>query len=546
MDPLTLGARVAVILAGLLAASVVYSMGTSAREFHNRLRSRLLFCLPIGTLLSILLVGGFFLFIQGGWGHRRILTLPFTSWSLRYPLGMATAPLAHQNIGHLIGNLTGFLVFGTIAEYAMSHFPVGRGASAFGSLRNNPYARAVLFVPIVVFGVALLTSLFAWGPVIGFSGVVFAAVGFALVYFPVLTVVGLVAREFLDAVVWALRDPIITASAGTSFGSPWWANVAIQTHLLGLLLGVGLGLALHWRRTEPPNLDPWRLFPASLLVGSSMTLWAVWWYQGSSSYQLFRGPGIVLVVGVALLVTIAGSLHESPIADLSARQVSLGLIVFPILLMGMIAMPVNLTASTADFTVPGDTVTVNGYEIGYGDGVPDPRFEPINISELETPSPPTATGVIVTNEKRHLFTEAVSANRLQNTGQSTITVGGIGWREEVTVIRTGWRAAGGDSAFSVTAEPIAGATTALFESDPAQANTVVDGHELSIAPSNGRFVIEASATDNSTIDGLPDQVTVPSPSNETTLGTLTIVNNESVIWIEQNETRVPVFERENR
>jgi membrane associated rhomboid family serine protease len=545
MDPLTIGARMAVVLAGLLAASVVYSMGGSAREFSNSLRSRLLFGLPVGTLLTILLVTGFFLFVQGGWGHQRPLTLPFTSWSLRYPLGMATAPLAHQNIGHLIGNLAGFLVFGTLAEYAMSHFPVSRGEAAFGSIRSNPYVRAVLFVPVVVFGVALMTSLFAWGPVIGFSGVGFAAVGFALVYFPVLTVVGLVAREFLGTVVWALRDPIVTAAAGTSYGSPWWANIAIQAHLLGLLLGVGLGLALQWRRTETPGIDPWRLFPASLLVGSSMTLWAVWWYQGSSSYQLFRGPGVVLVVGVALLVTIAGSLHESPITDLSARQVSLGLVVFPILLMGVIAVPVNLTATTADLGAPGDTVSVDGYEIGYGDGVPDPRFDPINISEMETPSPPTATGVIVTNEKRHLWTEAVSASRLQNAGQSTITVGGLGWREEVTVTRTGWRAAGGGSAFSVTTKPPDGAPIALFESERAQANTVVDGHELSIAPSNGSFVIEATATNTSTIDSLPAQVTVPSPANETTLGRLTIVNNESVIWVEQNETRVPIFEREN-
>lgn len=546
MDPLILGARVAVILAGLVAASVVYSMGASAREFANRLRSRLLFGLPLGTLLTILLVVGFFLFVQGGWGHRRVLTLPFTSWSLRYPLGMATAPLAHQNVGHLIGNLTGFLVFGTIAEYAMSHFPVGRGNAAFGSLRRNPYLRAILFVPVVVFGVALVTSLFAWGPIIGFSGVGFAAVGFALVYFPVLTVVGLVAREFLDTVVWALRDPIVTASAGTSYGSPWWANIAIQAHLLGLLLGVGLGLALQWRRAETPGINPWRLFPASLLMGSSMTLWAVWWYQGSSSYQLFRGPGVVIVVGVALLVTIAGSLHESPIADLSARQVSLGLVVFPILLMGVIAMPINLTASTTELGAPGATVSVDGYEIGYGDEVVDPRFDPINISDLETPSPPTATGVIVTNEKRHLWTEAVPAGRLQNAGQSTITVGGLGWREEVTVTRTGWRAAGGGSAFSVTAKPPDGAKTALFESEQAQANTVVNGHELSIEPSNETFVIEATATNSSTVASLPDQVTVPSPSNETTLGTLTIVNNESVIWVEQNETWVPVFERENR
>ena len=546
MDPLTVGARVAVVLAGLLAVWVVYTIDPPVEGHGTRFRSRLLFGLPIGTLLTVVLVAGFFMFVQGGWGHRRILTLPFTSWSLRYPLGMVTAPLAHQNIGHLIGNLTGFLVFGTIAEYAYSHYPTKKGGTAFGSFQTNPYVRAVVFVPVVVFGAALLSSLFAWGPIIGFSGVVFVAAGFALVNFPILTVLALVAREFLDTVVWALRDPIITGTAGTSYGSPWWANVAIQTHLLGLLLGVLLGLAVHWWRRDSPGLDPWRLFPASLLIGSSMTLWAVWWYQGPESYQLFRGPGVILVIGVALLITIAGSMHQSPLADISARQLSLGLVVFPILLMGLIAMPVNLTASTSDLSAPGEAVSVSGYEITYGESVPDPRFDPVNISGLETPSPPTATGVIVTNENRHIWTQAVSAGCLQNNGKWTITVGGIGWRESVSVTRTGWRAAGGGSAFVVTATSPDEPQVSLFESEPASANTVVNGHQLSIAPANGSFVIEATATNETEIEALPDTVTVPSPSNEITLGTLNIVNNESVIWIEQNETRVPVFERENK
>ncbi len=546
MDLLTVGARVAVLLAALSAAGLVYAMGPAVDDLIVRLRSRLLFGLPVGTLLSVSLVAGFFLFVQGDWGHDTILTLPFTSWSFHYPLGMVTAPVAHQSLGHLVGNITGFLVFASIGEYAFSHFPTERGASAFGSVRTNPYARAFLLVPAVVLGVAFLTSLFAWGPIIGFSGVVFAAVGFALVNYPLLSVVGLIAREFFDTLFWTLRDPILTGSAGTSYGSPWWADVAIQTHLLGLLLGVGLGLAMRTGRPDLSRLDPWRLFPASLLVGSSLSLWAVWWYAGPGSYQLFRGPGVVLVFGVALLITIAGSLHESPVTGLSARQVSLGLVVLPIVLMGAVAVPVNLTASGADLTVPGQSVTVEGYEIGYGKEIPDPRFDPVNVSQLDPPDPPIASGVIVSNPDRSLWTEAISSGRLENAGRSSITVGGVGWRETIIVDRTGWRAAGGGSAFAIAAETPDGSVTPLHESEPATANTVVAGHRLSIAPANGTFLIEATAANETSIDSLPDQVPVPSPSEKTTLGDLTILNNDSVIWVEQRDTRVPVFEAENR
>lgn len=44
------------------------------------------------------------------------------------------------------------------------------------------------------FGV--LASLFALGPVIGFSGVVFALWGFALVFYPVTTIAALTGRRW--------------------------------------------------------------------------------------------------------------------------------------------------------------------------------------------------------------------------------------------------------------------------------------------------------------------------------------------------------------
>ncbi|MFW6383891.1 MAG: rhomboid family intramembrane serine protease [Halodesulfurarchaeum sp.] len=545
MDPVQVGARVGMLVAFVLAGWVLNAWTPRPRKLIQAVRERLLFGLPLGTLLSAGVVAGFFCFVQGWWGHDATLTLPFTSWSLRYPLGMALAPIAHQSLGHLVGNLAGFLVFGTIAEYVVGHFPHARGSTAFDRPRTNPYFRALVLVPAVVFGVALLTSVFAWGPIIGFSGVVYATVGFVLVRYPLLAVVGLAGREFVMTALWAFRRPILTGSAGSSYGTPWWADVAVQTHLLGLLIGAGLSVwVLSHRREEGASAG--RLFVGTLLVGGSLTLWALWWYTGPESYRLYRGPGIVLIVAVALLVTVAARIETAPLRDLRARQFAVGLLVVPVLVMGGVAMPINLTTGQADVATPGPTVAVEGYEIGYGESVPDTRFEPINVTGLPSPDPPTASGVIVANEARHLWTAGVGAGELENSGQRTLTVGGLTWREQVTVRRVGWQAVGGDSAFVVRAAGPDGRITPLYASDTATSRAVIEDHRISVRPENGSFLLEATPVENASIEGLPATTPVPAAGNETGLGTLTVERAEGTIWIRGNGTRVPAFRAENK
>ncbi|AOW80482.1 rhomboid family protein [Halodesulfurarchaeum formicicum] len=539
MDPLALGARFAVLVASGLALVLVHRLRGSQTVRWRQVRTRLLFGLPLGTVLTAGLLAVIYLFVQGGYGHDHLLTLPFVSWSLRYPLGMVAAPLAHQSLGHLVGNLAGFLVFGTLAEFAIGHYPQTRGQAAFSSLRTNPYAR-VLGFPAGVVLVALLTSLFAWGPIIGFSGVVFAAVGFALVHYPLVTVAGLIGQEFLTTTFWTLRNPIQTASAGTSYGAPWWANVAVQTHLLGLLLGVGLGVAWKRFRTDTVRTDPWRLFVASVLVGSSLTLWALWWYSGVERYQLFRAPGFVLLLGVAVLITVAASLRRSPIADLSARQVAVGLLVVPVLVMGAVALPVNLTATGA-ISAPGNAVTVADYEVGYAEAATDPRYEPLNVSFVESPSPPTVSGVIVASEQRHLWTRAVSAGRLANADRATVTLGGLGWRESVEIRRTGWEAVGGDAAFLVRAAPGAEPPTAIHASDSATADAVVAGRAITVAPRNGRFEVTVESKAESTQSATQERRPVPEPGENVTVGGLRIEHDDSSLIAGHEDTRVVVF-----
>ncbi|MFW6458719.1 MAG: rhomboid family intramembrane serine protease [Halodesulfurarchaeum sp.] len=545
MDPLRVGTRVGVVLAGFLALWLLSRLErqqpASEHSLRDRIRERLLFGLPIGTVIVVVVVASVYLFLQGGYGHRELLTIPFVSWSLRYPLGMITAPLAHESLGHLVSNLTGFLVFGSLAEYALGHYPRTRGRAAFDAWWSNPYWRAMVLFPGGTLLIASLTSLFAWGPIIGFSGVVFAAAGFALVHMPLLAVVGLLAREFLTTIYWTLRDPIVTASAGSTYSTPWWADVAVQTHLLGLLLGVAAGLAVYVVIPDEKRPSPWRLFVGSLLVGSALTLWALWWYQGTSSYRLFRGPGLLLLLGVALLLTVAASRRSSPVDGVDPRTFGLLLVLVPILAIGAVAVPINLTA-TGGIQAPGEAITVQDYEVSYGESVPDPRYVPVNDSVFESPDPPTATGVIVASQHRHLFTEAVSAGRLEDAGSRTVVLGGIGWRESITVERTGWRAIGGESTFRVSAYTSAGERRLLHTDDPAHAEATIDGRELAIRPTDAGFelVVETQPEDNATV--VPSKTTLPEPSNTTCIAGLSVTRENETLVVERNRTRVPLFE----
>jgi hypothetical protein len=86
--------------------------------------------------------------------------------------------------------------------------------------------------------------------VIGFSGVVFAFAGVALVRYPLTTILALVAGRVLGILRAALQTPTLEAKAQPTFSTPWWAEVAIQGHALGLFVGVLLGVWLLRRRGD--------------------------------------------------------------------------------------------------------------------------------------------------------------------------------------------------------------------------------------------------------------------------------------------------------
>ncbi|MFC7165794.1 rhomboid family intramembrane serine protease [Halospeciosus flavus] len=532
-----------VLLALVASVGVVRALDRPRGAWVGRLRRRLLFGVPWGSLVSAVGVLGFYLFVQHGLADPyRPLKIPFVSWSYLYPVGVLTAPFAHAGLGHLTGNLVGTLALAPVAEYAWSHFPTERGESAFASWRTNPYVRAALF-PVGVVGVGLLTSVFSWGPIVGFSGVVFAFGGFALVRYPIVTVVALSVRGVVSTVLDALRDPVVVASASPSYGGPWWAGIAIQGHVLGLFLGGVLGALLLARRSESERPSALRLWGGAFVFAVSMSLWIVWWYRGPETYVLYRGLGVVMILGVAALLVLAVRSSDRTLLDfeegaLTRRHAAICLAFVPVLVMAGVAVPVNLVTISEE-PLPNEAIHVEGYDVTYVENVPNQRVSAVPIEAFGETTQVNASGVVVRNPDRHVWTEAVSRGELAFYGTSTVKVGGVGWVETIQAHREGWVAAGGGPVYRVALRERGGSWETVFRSDPATADPTVAGRNVTLAVTNTSFRVRVQRG-NETLDSAP----LPAANESVSVGGLRLVREESTLYAVHNETRVQVAHEE--
>ncbi|MEF8786358.1 MAG: rhomboid family intramembrane serine protease [Haloarculaceae archaeon] len=295
-------------------------------RWRARVSDRLLYGIPWGTLVIVGINGAFYLLAQGGLQNfEDPVFLPFVSWSYFYPLGMATAGIAHGSASHIIGNMAGTLVFAPIAEYVWGHHPPDAWGNRLGGLAGRfdaghpkrmlqrPWVRAVVVFPGIMLAGALFTSLFSLGPGIGFSGVVFGIIGFAIVTAPLAAVVAVVAASALGQLVTALRQPIVRAGIESGApGPPTWAGIGFQAHMLGFLIGVLLGVGLLVARERRPAVE--RVFFATVLVGLVQSLWLISLPEDANTFVLYRGAGTVLVLLLSVLVAVAagGSAKELP------------------------------------------------------------------------------------------------------------------------------------------------------------------------------------------------------------------------------------------
>ena len=188
----------------------------------------------------------------------------------------------------------------------------GNGDRPDGGWLDRPWIRAVVIFPGALLCAAVVTSAFSLGPALGFSGAVFALVGFALVSYPLTTVVAVVVTSALRILYQAFSQPVVTETLDPGGPAPpSWAGIAFQAHLLGFLLGVLAALALLHYRDRRPAIE--RLFFATLVVGLAQSLWLVTG-GGGDSFTLYRGAGVsfVLLLTVVIALAVAGSDRPLP------------------------------------------------------------------------------------------------------------------------------------------------------------------------------------------------------------------------------------------
>jgi membrane associated rhomboid family serine protease len=534
----------------LILGGIAVSLAVVARlvgldgRWRELLTERFVYGVPWGTAITCAALAAVYLFLQGGWWHpKHPLIVPFRAWSYLYPLGIVTAPFTHSGLGHLTGNLVATLAYAPLVEYAWGHYP--RETVADDSGLANPLVRILLF-PVGVFLVGLLTSLFAVGPVIGFSGVVFAFAGFALVRYPIAAVVALAGRGVIDLLYRALRSPVTEASGGgRTFTTPWWANIAIQGHALGLFLGVALGWLYVRRRDRRPS--PGRLWLAVLIFAVGQSLWALYWYRGGVSYVLFRGAGVVAVFLLATLVTAAvtasddvlvGSLSlprldGSITVDLRGREAAAGLLLALTIATAAAAIPVNLATVSGGPT--GEGVEIRDYEITYAEGVPDQYVSAVQISAFGETTQVNTSGVIVVSERRKVFRTAIPKQRLAFQGRGEVVVGGVGWRRSLTVNRLAWNPTGNASVYKVFINPQGGDRRQVYTSEPSVADPRIDGRRVAVHPARQAFdlvVLRGNRTLGAT--------TLPTAGSNVTAGGLTFNRTKGSIYAMRGGTRVKI------
>jgi membrane associated rhomboid family serine protease len=537
-----------IALAALLSGAVLYALARPGGRWGRHLRTRFVMGVPWGTLAVMALVTLFYLLPQDGFDHWFAPTvIPFRAWSYFYPTGILTAGFAHSGPGHLIGNLLGTLTFGTLAEYAWSHFPTRRGSQTFRSLREDPRARIAAFVlGTLVAGV--LMGAFSLGPVIGFSGVVFAFAGFALVRHPVGVAALLLVGDLVDLVFRAIRSPTTTASPGPVFSTPYWAEIAIQGHAIGFFLGALVGAVLLGRRGE--RARPALVWAATLLFAADRGLWAIYAYEAGNQFVLYRAGGVALLFLLAALVASGAAASARDLVariDLSRREAAVGLLASVLVALALVAVPYNLLAIADGGTGLDDTAGVEAgdYTVYYAEDVPDRFVTAFDVPGLQT-SNVTVSGAIVVSERRNIWWREVSDARLAFDGTRRIHVGGLTYRRTVVVNRTGWNAVGGGATYRVRLRTPGETPVLAFRAPPARASPTVNGRNVSIDPLPGRPAdANAFAVNVTRGNRTLGRVRVPANGTRVEVGGLTVAREQRALYVQRNDTRVQVARRES-
>ncbi len=549
------------VLAGMLAFVWHYA---GRGRWRKVLTDRFVYGVPWGSLITILLVFGFYLFVQSGiesWTDPVVIA--FRSWSYEYPLGMLAAGFAHSGPSHLMGNMIGAAVLSPLVEYAWGHYPpaareqrenatqpspresdyaypppgelppvADETQSASGGFFSRPLVRAVIIFPVAVIIISILTSFFARGWSLGYSGTVFFFLGFAAVKLPLATIVGVVVMSGVNVLFSAFQNPIFTTGLSTGAPSPpSWAGVNVQAHILGFLLGVVFALELSRRREQWPRVGYLAL--AVIAVALAQQLWSLSG-GGGSTFVRYQALGVIFVFFLSVLVISMVSIeNETVYRRLTIRGLLGGGLVLIILVVALSSVPPNLPGMAENPVPEGDGIEIKDYSITYAENTPHGRVAG------------NSSGVIVVSEEREIWASVISRNRLAFDGERSVTVGGVGWRETVDVERHEWDVAGNETVYAVTLDHEE--SVHAFDSPSKQAGGSLAEHTFSIRSTPDGFMLDVrvgNETVGETVVPDRNETATVELSDPASLSELTVRNSErdgtEELFVASDETRVLV------
>jgi membrane associated rhomboid family serine protease len=533
----------------LLAAALVLSYVVVFR-FDNydspfaTLRRRLVLGIPWGTLVIAATIYLFYHGVQGAGEPGGPNVVAFRSWSLWYPQSVIFSWLSHASESHLTGNMLGTLVFGSVVEYAWSHYPTTTGQQTFSSWRTNPFARISVFVLLTAV-VGIVGSITVPGAIIGFSGVIFAYAGFAIVSRPVLAAGGILGIQVLDLVYSGLRNPIGFTEADTRFITPWWADTALQGHLFGLVVGVLLAVVLFRYRETTRKLG--YIWFVALVFAVSRSMWTIFWFLSETEFILFRGLGAAAVLVLASLIAMAAISSDRSLwpgrFNIPIKTIGTSVLVIVVVLVALAGIPYNLV----DVSPGGEAdsgIEIDGYTVTYAENVED-QYTAIDLPIVSDLLAVNTSGVIVTSDKRNIWSLQRSADQLAFEGFSVVVVGDTRWREVVVMNHTQWKVVGGNTTYKVYGQhwQEMDEQRLLFESPPALAEPIINGSRFRITPSE-EFYDVVLVRNNETVAKKP----IPSHNETVQLGGVTFERDgkKLVAVHEQTELSFATFRTERQ
>lgn len=493
----------AVLVAAILFSLVVVTRYSEDETLVAPLRKRLLLGIPWGTIVVVGLVYAVYRLLQGGAQPGGPIVVGFRSWSLWYPQGILLSSFSHASQSHVIGNLLGTVAFAPLVEYAWGHYPQQRGSQSFSSWQTNPFVRIALFV-VAVFVVGLAGAVLVPGAVIGFSGVVFAFAGFAIVTRPITSVLAILGIQAVSLVRRAFMIPFETAAAEPTVVSPSWANTALQGHLFGLVVGVLLGAFLVQTREEWPSLR--RIWFAALVFSISRSMYAVYWYLGADEFVFFRGIGTAGVFVLASVIALTALSWDRPVLeyDLSAGVTAAGFLLVIVCALALVGVPYNL-APVSEGPATADGIEVRDYTVTYAENAENQYISALQVPVVRDSLSVNMSGVIITSENRNAWSLETSATSLAQYGGSYFAVGDATWRETVYINRTEWELAGRNTTYKVYGSHD-GPRKLLFTAESAVASPVINGSRVWIEPSEDGY--DLFVTNGSTVKSQEGTVVV--------------------------------------